>query len=180
MAGQAGKKKRRWRVSLIAGSTVLLVSFGAAIARGDPPWGPPLFGFFAGPPPMRHHQSGEGREVRILRHVDPVLDRIDASAAQREAIHKLFADEAPTMREAHESQRVLAVETAELLSQDELDRQSIDSLREKYLEQAKLMAGKRFDLLVRMAEILTPEQRRQLVDFARQRFETRPYHHDEE
>jgi Spy/CpxP family protein refolding chaperone len=180
MAGQAEKKKRRWLVSLIAGSTVLLISVGASIARGGPPWGPPLFDFFAEPPPMRHPHFGEGRVERMLRPVDRVLERIDASAAQREAIHKLVADEAPRMREAHESHRVLAVETAELLCQGELGRQSIDSLREKYLEQVKLMTGRRFDLLVRMAEILTPEQRRQLVDFARQRFETRPYHNDEE
>jgi uncharacterized membrane protein len=106
-----------------------------------------------------------------------MLDRIGATEEQCQAVENLLSETASRMRETHESHRALEIEIAEILSKDGLDMQALENLKARQVEQAIQKVSADFDVNVRMAEILTPEQRRQLFAFAQEDFLERPSPH---
>ena len=115
-------------------------------------------GFLSGPvDPARLDEHLE----RMLKHFSVEIDATDAQRQKLAPIVKGAArDLLPLRTQLHEARR----QAVELLSRDSVDRAALESLRESQLRLAD-QASRRFtQALADVADVLTPEQRKQLAE----------------
>ena len=162
------RKRRSDRAELklgvaLAGLLALLLVAGslatASLAQAAGWWG-------------RHH-GGHGEmhdPERALEHADYalgfVLSRVDASDEQQAAATAIVADAMEDLfdlREAHGAFREAFV--AEL-TRPTIDRAALEALRAEQLELAEVASTRLIEAIADLAEVLTPEQRQELVDMA--------------
>lgn len=110
-------------------------------------------------------------EAEVREHIDRfgghVLDELDATDAQRAALNKLADQAVPEMYALHKEAHALGREVADALF--DVDRATLETLRQDGLELADRASTKGIDYAARAMEVLTPEQREEL----RQEFEKR-------
>jgi len=98
---------------------------------------------------------------RMLKHLYVEVDATDAQKQQLGPIVKAAARDLLPMRDRMRDARLQAVA---LLSQPSIDRAAIEALRANQLQLAE-QASKRFtEALADVADVLTPEQRKQLAE----------------
>jgi len=98
---------------------------------------------------------------RMLKHLYVEVDATDAQKQQLGPIVKAAARDLLPMRDRMRDARLQAVA---LLSQPSIDRAAIEALRANQLQLAE-QASKRFtQALADVADVLTPEQRKQLTE----------------
>lgn len=98
---------------------------------------------------------------RMLKHLYVEVDATDAQKQQLGPIVKAAARDLLPMRERMRDARLQAVA---VLSQPSIDRAAIEALRANQLQLAE-QASKRFtEALADVADVLTPEQRKQLAE----------------
>ncbi len=98
---------------------------------------------------------------RLLRHVYVELDVTEAQQASLEPILKqAFADLAPLRERMRDGRR----QGLEILGQPTIDRAALETLRANQLDIAEDASRTIARLIGDVAEILTPEQRQQLLD----------------
>lgn len=123
----------------------------------------------------RHTRGGGWRHdpAAIERHLedrfDRVLDRLDASDAQREQareIVKRFAPDLKSLREHHEATHE---ELEALWRGESLDPAALRGLVDRKLEEARGVGYKLADALAELHALLSPAQREQLADLAQER-----------
>lgn len=115
-------------------------------------------GFLSGPvDPARLDEHLE----RMLKHFSVEIDATDAQRQKLAPIVKGAArDLLPLRTQLHDARR----QAVELLSRDSVDRAALESLRESQLRLAD-QASRRFtQALADVADVLTPEQRKQLAE----------------
>lgn len=115
-------------------------------------------GFLSGPvDPARLDEHLE----RMLKHFSVEIDATDAQRQKLAPIVKGAArDLLPLRTQFHDARR----QAVELLSRDSVDRAALESLRESQLRLAD-QASRRFtQALADVADVLTPEQRKQLAE----------------
>ena len=117
------------------------------------------------------------------RHADPamwkehaqaragfVLDGIDATDEQREAIGEIIGEAADVFAGAFGEHRSLRDEWLVELERPELDPEALEALRARHLEMADRKSRSVLDMVLRVGSVLTPEQRGELVSkFTRHR-----------
>jgi len=98
---------------------------------------------------------------RMLKHLYVEIDATDAQKQQLAPIVKAAAgDLLPLRTRMHEARR----QAVELLSRDAIDRAALEALRVDQLRLAEQASQRFVQALADVADVLTPEQRKQLAE----------------
>ncbi len=163
--------RRRWIGYSLAGLVGILgVTSISAVAMGGPDgwcrggyermhWG------------GKHRGSFDSAKMREFaeRKVDRVLYEIDATQEQRQQVKEILGkafDEMGDRREMRQKDRQAFVE---ILTQPEIDRAKLQTLRTEKLKQMEEMSERMVQAVADAAEVLTPEQRVKLAEMIEQR-----------
>ena len=170
------ERRRRGRRSLWGG--VIVTALLAALLLGGAIVSVPLaatagawFGRLGGHG-CGHARHGHGDPERMREHLDFaagwVLRRIDGTDEQRQQVVATlegFIDQVHPLAEQHRAHRDSLL--AEL-SRPSIDREAIQELRRAEMELAQIVSTQLVDALTDVAQILTPEQRLELIELAKQ------------
>lgn len=117
-----------------------------------------------------HHGMGRhGGEAGAPRHMERMLDRIGASEAQRAQIQQLRQAATPDMKAQREAGRALREQQRQVLSAATIDTNRAEQLRMQMVEHHDKTSRRRTQLMIDVAQVLTPEQRAQLGTMMAQR-----------
>ncbi len=117
-------------------------------------------------------RSPADRASKVAMHM---LDDVDASDEQRAQVKGIIETHSATLNSLRESGRKLHEETRALLSAPTIDRSAIENLRQQKIASMDQTSREMTTMLADIAEVLTPEQRKQLAENMQKRFER---HHD--
>ena len=119
-----------------------------------------------------HHQhatDAASMSERLEFATDWFMQRIDATAEQRQQVQTLVrgaVQDLVPLREQHQAHRQAFLEA---LQQPSIDRNTLEALRQAELQLAETASSRFINALADIADILTPEQRAELLTLA-QRF----------
>jgi Spy/CpxP family protein refolding chaperone len=159
----AGKgKRRRFIAGLLAGTALggLLATGISAWSHDGPGWGGRCGG--------RHACSPEAQRERLEFATDWVLKKADATEQQKQQVKGIVqaaAQELAPIRDQHHQHRDALLAA---LTQPTVDRQTLEQLRQAELQLAEAASTRIVQALADVADVLTPEQRVQLVKLAEQ------------
>jgi periplasmic protein CpxP/Spy len=152
------RRRRRWR-SALAG--VLLVGVGAvggyAAGAAHGPWwilSAAAHGGF----------SPEKMGKRIDRRVDRALDRVDASQEQRDKVAGIFKTALGDVTALGVKPFEAREKFMDLLRADAIDPAAFETLRAEQIANADAASKRVVQAMTEAAQVLTPEQRRELVE----------------
>jgi len=154
--------RRRWiglSLAGIAGAGAL----GALVAA-------PALGGGGGGGWFGHGHGGWGRhghhrfsEEQIRDHVEWMLRDVDASDEQVDRITAIATGTVTELRGLHEAHRGAREQITAALGGATVDRAALETLRAEHIAAADDASRKITDALAQIAEVLTPEQRAELV-----------------
>ena len=153
-----GRNRRpRWILATIAGALVLVVGgmTWSAVAHSGKSW------------------DGDRFERFVEWKIDDMLDEVDASDDQRERVRAIATAAIADMGEFREFKREGRQALVEALTQETVDREALETLRQNKLETADRASQRLLTALADAAEVLTPAQRAELVE----EWESRDWHH---
>jgi len=153
----------RTKTLALVGLTIGVVAITAGFGYARAGFGPSMRGH--GP----HGMNPEVMRDRAEFMVDRALKYVDATEAQRaeiEAILEQSFQEGLAMREDHGD---MHQEIHALLTADTIDRAALEAMRVDKLAKAEQMSLMITRSIADVAEVLTPEQRLKLADFAERR-----------
>ena len=141
--------KRSWKIALaLAGALVIaLVAGGAALASG------------------RMHEGFMKR--RVVRHIDAALDAVQATPAQRDAVHAAADQAFATMATAHQAEKGDLGTALSLWESDRIDPARVAELRAHHLAAAQQTGAAVVQALRDAHDALTAPERAQLADWLR-------------
>jgi periplasmic protein CpxP/Spy len=150
----AGRRRRFYRHLLLPGTFAT-----TALVAGC--------GWHGGP---GHHWQGanaspEQRQAHMAARLDWALDRLKANDAQKTQIRAIFAEASPEMQKLIAERKALRDEVAKALSADVVDAQEVARLKGNALTLVERAANVWTDAALKAANVLTLEQRKQLLDF---------------
>ncbi|MFH1808998.1 MAG: Spy/CpxP family protein refolding chaperone [Pseudomonadota bacterium] len=147
---------RRWILGLLTAGTALALVVGVAGFAGGPR------GHFG----MGHRNvDPEDARAHMEFMVGRALSKVDATEDQKTQIQAILDEQLVkmlAMRGEHDSMRE---EMHALLTADTIDRQALERFRAQQLERAQAVSLEITDSVARVAEVLTPAQRRELVQW---------------
>ncbi|HEU4353253.1 MAG TPA: Spy/CpxP family protein refolding chaperone [Burkholderiales bacterium] len=122
----------------------------------------------------RRHGYGPIDPANLDRHVDRMLKHlyaeIDATDAQKQKLDPIVRQAAKDLAPMRENLHAARREAIELLSQDKVDPAALEALRAKQIGLADEASRRLTRAMTEAAEVLTPEQRKELAaHFARRR-----------
>jgi len=166
-AGTPGERgtRRRFFAGLLAGGVIggLLAGAVSAWSHSETPGGWRGRGWC-----RTHAMNPAGERARLEFAADWVLNRIQATDAQREAVKgvlgQVLQDLGP-LRDGHRQHRDAL---AAALAQPAVDRAALEELRRAELELAEQASTRIVTALADIADALTPEQRAELLKLAEQ------------
>jgi periplasmic protein CpxP/Spy len=145
------RSRRRW---LLFAAPVALI--GGTMATSAFAFGPGWHGWGGGDP--------EKMEKMVDRRVDRMLDSIDASADQKTRVKGTIARLRPQLRALRAEKHKLHEAGAKALAADRVDPNEIERLRREALKLAERGSTLVSGGLVEIAQVLNPEQRRELLE----------------
>jgi Spy/CpxP family protein refolding chaperone len=152
-AGTGASRRLFGRAALATVIVGVLAGLGVT-ARAYAPGGWHHGGFLGDPAKMDAHLD------RMLKHLYVEIGATDAQQQLLAPIVKGAAQEfLPLRAKMHEAHR----RAAELLSQDTVDRAALETLRADHMRLAEQASTRFVQALADVADVLTPEQRRQLA-----------------
>jgi Spy/CpxP family protein refolding chaperone len=157
-AGKRGHRAPRWRGLRFGVTAAVLLVTGLLVgALGATAFSAHAFG-------GHHGRDGQHMMEHVRNRVSWVLGRIDASEEQERRIEAIVDDTIETLASARdERQQTRHDFVAEMLA-GAVDRDRIEVLRQQHLVQHDRLSAVVVQGLAEVAEVLTPEQRRQLHD----------------
>ncbi len=115
----------------------------------------------------RHgHESG-GRDS--VRHLQKMLDSVNATDAQREQIKSIMQAARADLTALHESGRTLRDQQAALLAKPSIDARAAESLRQQGMAMHDQASKRMLQARLDTAAVLSPEQRAQMASKMAQR-----------
>ena len=141
------KARPRWILMSIAGALVLVIGgmTWSAVAYSDRSW------------------DEEKMERFVEWKVEDMLDEIDATDDQREKVHAIAAATLADMEEFRDFGREGRQALIEALTQETVDREALETLRQNKLAAADRASQRLLTALADTAEVLTPAQRQELA-----------------
>ena len=116
------------------------------------------------------HADPERIQAMVSRHLDRVLDKLDATEEQREQITairaRVFAEVLPVMQQ-HRVDKQAAVAT--LLGEGEVDAEALRAKLDGHLDAHRKLASTVLDAVLEVREVLTAEQRAQIREHLEER-----------
>lgn len=115
-----------------------------------------------------HHHAPPKTQAELAEHLehglDHLLDRVDATDAQREAASEIAERRAPqlfaVMTEAH----AMRAKLKQVMLADKLDKAQLEQTRGQITALAKRASDIGLDSAFELAEVLTPAQRKLVAD----------------
>ena len=158
-------RKRRFLAGLVTGGLIggLLAGAASAWSHADGPGGWHGRGWCRG-----HSGDPAAQGERLDFAADWLLKRVKASDAQRDQVKTILGQalqELGPLRDQHQQHREAL---AAALVQPSVDRATLDELRRAELQLAEQASQRIVTALADIAEVLTPEQRGELVKLAAQ------------
>lgn len=147
------QKRSHWKIVAITLATVIGLIF---IAGG-------LSAHYG--PPGKH-----GAAIFSERFVDRMLDKVDATDEQITQTKAVIDHYKPSLQNMRGSKGDVRKEIAELLQAPTIDRAALASLREQHLNSIEKRSTIFIEMTADIADILTQEQRKTLVDKMEKRF----------
>ncbi|HET9823584.1 MAG TPA: Spy/CpxP family protein refolding chaperone [Burkholderiaceae bacterium] len=155
------------RAARLAASTVLVALLGSvalsAFAQGGPGPGPGPYGgpgMHAGP----GMGGGPGMHMMAGRGLERMLDGVNASADQKAQIKQIAERTRAEMQAQRESHRALREQMAKAFAAPTVDANAIEALRQQMLQQHDAQSRRMTQAMVEASRVLTPEQRKQIVE----------------
>ncbi len=166
--GEARNSRRRRSFWLVMGAFVavvgVLVGSGIAASRAEAGWGRRGWG---------HHGDRDFDPEQAKEHVSHAvgfaLSRIDASDEQEAQILAIVNDSIDEMVEGSAEHRARRDALKELFSQPDIDRDALEGLRKAELQLADGLSQRIASVIADIAEVLTPEQRVELLEMSHHR-----------
>ncbi|MDH4182608.1 MAG: periplasmic heavy metal sensor [Nitrospinota bacterium] len=151
------------------GFTALVAVVAAAIYAGSAIGKPGLHGWGHGP--WGHHQAMTEDDLKDFSEfvVKRFSRRVDATDDQRAAIKKAVDANIPKILELRDKKTALHERLIAALEEEKVDKAKLEAAREDGLELARETTGLLVDTAADVANILTPQQRKELVGEIRQR-----------
>ncbi len=118
---------------------------------------------------MGHHHGPmdpAAVKVRAQAVTDWILTEVDASASQREQTRNVIAELTDALTALVEQHRRHRDQLLDELVRPELDRTVLEQLRVAELALADTASQRLLESVTQIAEVLTPEQRRELLAMA--------------
>jgi Spy/CpxP family protein refolding chaperone len=164
--------------NLIRPSMVAALALSAALGAHAQP-GPmaghgPMMGG-AGPmmgghgPMMGSHRGGQGPGAMMGGMMYRLLDRVNATPEQRTQIQQIMARMRGEMQAEHDAARGQRDEAMALFAQPTVDAAAAEALRQKMQARHDAASKRMLAGMLEIAKVLTPEQRKQMAEFSRQR-----------
>ena len=142
-------KRGRWIASIVAASALFIAGVAAVAAHGS--------GF-------GHGWSEEQVAEHIQDHVEDMLKGIDATAEQRTQVADILKAAAHDVLSIREQHVAAHAKLKEVLSAAQIDRAQLETLRQQQVQAIDSATQRLSAALADAAEVLSPEQRKQLFD----------------
>lgn len=150
---------QRWVLGGLVGATALSAVLGlsawAGESGGRPDCPPPAMGMRGGDLPLGMPLMGRGMD-RMLAH-------LNATAQQKDQIHKITQAAEPDLKTLRDEARAMHEEGVKLWSAPRLDAQAAEQLRQKMDAEHQKMSERMLKLMLDVGQVLTPEQRAQMA-----------------
>ena len=169
-AAQDGARSGKWLRNIAIGATALaaLGGIGLVAARSDD---------LGKRHEMRQGAQGAHFQKASMRHgmrfserrMERMLDEIDATPEQAEKLKAIFASVRKDVRPMFEDMRDTRDDIADLLAAPTVDRAAAEKLRAERVAELDETSRKLTAAILDAAEVLTPEQRKQLVEHFEER-----------
>lgn len=164
-------RRRFWPLAglLAAGSIALVWSLGAW-AGGGHHHGHGMHGMHGATAssPMGG-MAGMGGMPWGGRHLERMLDKVDATAAQREQIRKVADQAQADMAKLHEEGRTLHEQGLKLWAQPKIDATAAEKLRKQMLAHHDKCSKRMLQATIDVGNVLTPEQRAKVAEYMQKR-----------
>lgn len=159
---------QRWVLGGLVGATALSAVLGFSAWAGEeggrPDGSPPAMGMHGGPRmggmpggdlPLGMPMMGPG--------LDRMLAHLNATAQQKDQIHKITQAAEPDFKAMREAARAMHEEGLKLWAAPKLDAQAAEQLRQKMDAQHQKVSERMLKLMLDVGQVLTPEQRAQMA-----------------
>jgi Spy/CpxP family protein refolding chaperone len=151
-AGKARGLKR------LAAGVVIAITATIALSAWAQPMGGHHGGGFGGPGMFM------GSPEHIDRGVDHMLDRLNATDAQRTQIKQIVQQAAADLKAQHESARGLHEKGLQVFTAPTVDAAAAESVRQQMLVQHDAASRRVLQAMLDISRVLTPEQRAKIGD----------------
>ena len=112
---------------------------------------------------------GPGMELMAPRHLDRMLDGVQATAEQREQIGQIVRAARQEMQAQREAGQALREQARSLFVQPTVDAEAAEALRQQMLVQHDAASKRGLQALLDVSRVLTPEQGQSLAERMSQR-----------
>ncbi len=158
------------RGARLFGAALLVALSGAyvGVAHAQPMMAPA-----AGPMMFGHGGPHGGRGFERM------LDGVNATPEQRSRIQEIMKAAATDLRTQREASRNLREQAMTLFAQPTVDARAVEALRQQMLQQHDATSRRWTQAMLDVSAVLTPEQRKQMVDRMQQRRDMMQRHQQE-
>jgi periplasmic protein CpxP/Spy len=152
------------------GRIALVMAIGLVLAAGL------AFAGYRAQDSFGHHGPFARHSPRLIREfiefrVDRALEQVAASDEQKRQVQSILARGFDEHASAFETHEALRQQVHELLTAETIDHAAVEALRAEQVQRIDAVSRQLKDAVVEIAELLTPEQRRRLVELHEQAFE---------
>jgi len=131
---------------------------------------------WAQPGPGGHHGGGFGGPAMFMgspehvnRAVDHMLDRLNATDAQRTQIKQIVQQAAADLKAQHDSVRGLHEKSLQIFAAPTVDAAAAESVRQQMVAQHDATSRRVLQAMLDISRVLTPEQRAKIAEQVKQR-----------
>ena len=153
---------------LLAGLVLAVAGTFAVTVQADPGHGP------------RGGHAAMGMGLPMMgKHLDRMLDAVNATDAQRTQIRQIATAAAADLKAQREAGRALREQSMALFTQPTVDANAAEALRQQMMARHDQASRRMLQAMLDVSRVLTPEQRQQLAQQMKQRHEMMQRHRGE-